>query len=296
MDKVFLVYNPFSGQRSMGGRLDLIIEKFAEAGEMIVPFRFFDPEHLPFIKDHLNKEEYKYMVICGGDGTVNKIANLLIKENIPIPFGVIPAGTCNDFARSIGMGADIRKNIDIILQKNITHVDVGLVNGETYFLNTCAGGILVDISFSTHRDLKMKFGTFAYYFKALSELGNSRHFDLELTTEQETIKTQALMFIILNGKHVAGFHNFAKTADYSDGLMDIIIIKNCWHIDLAGMIIKVLAQEISKDKNIISLKAKKCFINGNENIALTLDGEKGPKLPLTIDFFSDMIRVFVKKT
>ena len=102
------------------------------------------------------------------------------------------------------------------------------------------------------------------------------------------------MFIVLNGKHVAGFYNFAKTADLNDGLMDIIIIKNCWHIDLAGMIIKVLAQEISKDKNIISLKAKKCVIRGNENIALTLDGEKGPQLPVTIDFLSGRLRVFVR--
>jgi len=294
LKKAILVYNPFSGQRLLSSKLDNIIARFMSREILLQPYRVYNEKHFRMLPHILKSENYSSVIISGGDGTVNMVTNIMLSNDINIPVGIIPSGTCNDFARSIGLPVKIDKCVDIILSEKTLDIDVGLVNGEVYFLNTCAGGILVDVSYSTSGELKKNIGSLAYYLKALGEISNTKPFHLKLETENESIELEALMFLILNGRHVGGFNNVAWKADLTDGLMDIIIIKNCWHIDLAGILIKVLANELAKDKNIISLKAKKCTIEGNSDVALSLDGEKGPNLPITVEFINKKLSVFVK--
>lgn len=261
---------------------------------LLQPYRAYNEKHFRMLSDILKNEDYSRVIISGGDGTINMVVNIMLSCGVNVPIGIIPSGTCNDFARSIGMPANINKCVDIILAEKTLNIDIGLVNGETYFLNTCAGGILVNVSYSTSGELKKNIGSLAYYLKALGEISNTKPFHLKLETENETIELEALMFLILNGRHVGGFNNVAWKADLTDGLMDIIIIKNCWHIDLAGILIKVLANELMRDKNIISLKSQKCTIEGNRDVALSLDGEKGPSLPITVEFINKKLSVFIK--
>lgn len=292
MKKALLVYNPLSGQRSVPYKIDHIIGRFMSNNVLIQPYRTYDIEEGKLLSI-LNDNNYSYIIISGGDGTINTMVNTMLKNNINLPIGIIPSGTCNDFARCLRIPSNLDKCLDIILAGKTVKIDVGLVNDKKYFLNTCAGGILVDISFSTSGELKKNIGPLAYYLKALGEIGNIRPFNLKLTANGQVTDVEALMFIILNGRHAAGFNNIAGKADLTDGLMDIIIIKNCWHIDMAGILLKVLANDLMSHKSIISLKAKSCYIEGNNNVALTLDGEKGPDLPISVEFINKCLSVFV---
>ncbi|HPU42068.1 MAG TPA: diacylglycerol kinase family protein, partial [Acetivibrio clariflavus] len=65
-----------------------------------------------------------------------------------------PSGTCNDFASMLNISSDLDENIDTILAGKTVKVDVGLINGQDYFLSSCAGGVFVDVSYSTNNDLK----------------------------------------------------------------------------------------------------------------------------------------------
>ncbi|NSW90640.1 MAG: YegS/Rv2252/BmrU family lipid kinase [Firmicutes bacterium] len=293
MEKAILVYNPLSGQRSVPYKIDHIIGRFMDNDILIQPFRTYNIEEDKLL-DILNNGNYSRVIISGGDGTINTVVNIMLKNNINLPIGIIPSGTCNDFARCLRIPSNLDKCLDIVLSGKTIKIDVGIVNGEKYFLNTCAGGILVDVSFSTSGELKKNIGPLAYYLRALGEMANIRPFNLKLTANGQNIDVDALMFIILNGRHAAGFNNIAGTADLTDGLMDIIIIKNCWHIDVAGILLKVLANDLLSHKSIISLKAKFCVIEGDSNVALTLDGEKGPGLPISVEFINKHLSVFVR--
>ncbi|MDP2930153.1 MAG: lipid kinase, partial [bacterium] len=168
------------------------------------------------------------------------------------------------------------------------------INEDKYFLSTCAGGIFVDASYRTHSELKKNFGPFAYYLKALTELKSIKPFKLKIKTDTDNIDEKVLLFVILNGKHAAGFPNFSNDADFSDGMMDIVMIKNCLHIDLAGLFLKVLSNSSLKDKNVTTLKTSSCVIEGSSDIALSVDGEKGPNLPINVRFINKALNVFVK--
>lgn len=292
MEKAILIYNPLSGDRSIAHRIDHIIDRFQQEGILLQLFRTSEDENNE-LKSVLQNNNYKYIIASGGDGTLNFVSNLMLKLGLNVPLGIIPSGTCNDFAAILNISSDLDENIDIILGGKTVKVDVGLINGNDYFLSSCAGGVFVDVSYSTNSDLKRNFGPFAYYLKALSEVANLKSVILSVQTEDTLIEEEALMFVIINGKHVAGFNNILKNADYSDGLMDIAIIKNCKHINLASIFFKVLSNESINSKHVITLKAKSCEIKADKELVLSVDGEKGPNLPVKIEFIKQALEVFV---
>ena len=143
MKKVLLVYNPISGNRNVPKKLDYIVSRFLEKDLLPIPFRM-EKDNGALLERVLSEDEYAYVVVSGGDGTVNMLASILLTKGIDIPMGIIPAGTCNDFARSINLPADLKKCLDIILAGNIAKIDAGLINNKKYCLNTI-GGNFVDV-------------------------------------------------------------------------------------------------------------------------------------------------------
>ena len=293
MKKVILAYNPLSGNRNVPKKLDYIISRFQENGDLAVPFRI-DGENGSRLKELLLTGEYSSIVVSGGDGTVNMIASIILSAGLDLPVGIIPAGTCNDFARSLNIPTDIKKCIDIILDGNIASIDAGLINNEKYCLNTCAGGNLVDVSYNTNSELKRNFGPLAYYITALSEVTTLKSVRLRLTTDDEVVEGDFLLFLILNGRHAAGFSNLVGAADLSDGYMDILLLKNCLHIELAGLAFKVLNNDFVNDRNVKWLRTRKCTIEGDSGFMLSVDGEKWKGLPISIEFLRRILKVYIK--
>jgi len=290
--KAILIYNPVSGDHNIPHRLDQITSRFQEKGVLLQPYRLEEGKG-PDLSFVLKDGNYSFAIGAGGDGTLNNIVNVILKSKLDIPMGIIPSGTCNDFARSLNIPFDVNDCIDVILSGITAEVDVGLVNEEYFFLNTCAGGLFVDASFTTHSELKKNFGTFAYYLKAATEVTNIKPFKIEMKTDTATVKEQILIFLILNGKHGAGFSNLVREANVSDGIMDIILIKNCTHIDLAAMFFKVLSNDSLNDRHVMILRSKTCEIKSSNPVPLSIDGERGPDLPISVRFINKAIKVFV---
>ena len=134
MKKVKLIYNSVAGQSKFKYFLDTIIEKFMQNGIEVSVFRAGKKTNLyEYLKD-ADEEGIYGIVVAGGDGTINRVVNVMMKNNIKTPLGIIPAGTSNDFARHIKMPYNFSDCIDKILASNIQPVDVGLAN-DKYFIN-----------------------------------------------------------------------------------------------------------------------------------------------------------------
>ncbi len=291
MRNALFVYNPISGGHKIPHELDYILASFQKNGVLIQPYRIIDANN-EYLINIMKSGLYDFVVASGGDGTINFVANILLNNGIKIPIGVIPSGTCNDFAKSLGINS-LKESIDIILSGKTLDCDVGYINDSQYFLSTFAGGNLVDVSFSTNSDLKKNFGPFAYYLKGLSEVANIRSFDLKVVADEHIVEGRFILFLIVNGKQAAGFPNLLNEADFTDGYMDIILVKKCSNINLASIFFKVLSKESMNDKNVIILKAKKCEITSKSPVALTVDGEKSELFPANIEFKHKVLEVFV---
>jgi diacylglycerol kinase (ATP) len=293
MNKGLFLYNPKSGDQTIKNKLDYLFEVFQELGIFLLPFRLFqNADSNDKLLELIHSDKFSFIGLFGGDGTVNYIVNILIKNKINLPVGIFPCGTCNDFARGLGISNDIEKWCNMIHSGKTTSIDVGCINDHHYFTGNVGGGIFTNVSFNTSNDLKKSLGRIAYYLKALDGIPNIEAFDITLDTENHHIEESIILFLVLNGKNVAGFSNFYKNADMEDGYIDILLLKKAKPIELAGTFMKMLANELENDKHIIHIHTKEAKIQSTKEISITVDGEKGTILPIKVHCVHSAIRLF----
>jgi len=288
MKKVRFIYNPYSGENSIINELDNIIKMHQEVGLTIVPYRIQKGKNL---EEALNiiDESYSYILIAGGDGTVDSVVNVMEMKNINIPIGILPVGTANDFAKFIGMPADISEACKQILGSKPTKVDVGRINNK-YFINVASTGLFTDVSQKTDVNLKNTIGKLAYYLKGLEELPNFRRLKIKLTSKECNYDGEMYLILVFNGK-TAGNFNLATQADVTDGKLDVIIFKAVQIYELLPLFIKVLKGEHLDSDKIVYFKTDDVYIESTEDIVTDIDGEKGPDFPLRIRCIKGGIKV-----
>ncbi len=116
-----------------------------------------------------------YVIAAGGDGTLNEVINGIATPNPPrggICVGVVPLGTANDFARSIGLMGDIDATIDILQVKTSARIDLVRMTGERtrYFVNASAGGFSGVVDEKLTPEIKSAWGPLAYLRSAAAAL------------------------------------------------------------------------------------------------------------------------------
>ena len=144
MKKIKFIYNPFSGEGVVTKNLDTIISKYQAKGYTIIPFRISTEQNLEETFSDIDSS-YHHILGAGGDGTINQIINLMKEKNLDIPLAILPVGTANDFAKYIGMPADIGEACNKILSGEIREIDLGKAN-DKYFINVFSFGLFTDIS------------------------------------------------------------------------------------------------------------------------------------------------------
>ena len=125
MQKVRFAYNPKAGETVITDWLDNIIDIYQRGGYSIMPYRlaFTEAEETDLLDDI--DGSYHHILVAGGDGTVNYVVNMLKRRNLDLPVAVLPTGTANDFANTLGVPSDIEKACRRILGGEIRRVDPG---------------------------------------------------------------------------------------------------------------------------------------------------------------------------
>lgn len=293
MKKVKLVYNSNAGQSKFSQFLDLVIEKFMQNDLEVIIYRAGDKDNLEeFLKDS-DREELYGIVVAGGDGTLNRVVTIMMKYNIKTPLGVIPAGTSNDFARHINMPNSYLDSIDKILKNNVCGVDVGRAN-DKYFINVCSAGLFTNSSQRADPNLKQTLGKVSYFITGAKELFKFRPFSVRIRADEEEYTEKINLFLVFNGSSVGGMTYFTSDSSIQDGLLDLIIIKNCNLHEVAILLSKAFTGNL-EDKNIIYRKAKKIVIEklkGNCDRP-DVDGDEGPEFPIEITCIESGINMFL---
>ena len=252
MEKLLLVYNPLSGKKNITANLDKIIEIFENAGKLVTLYRIGEAPYT--LEQVLTEGDFDGGVVCGGDGSVNHVVGILLGLSKDIPVGVIPAGTCNDFTRSLGMPGDVLRSARLIAQGKTTSVDIGLLGNGGVVVNELAGGVMVTASFTTDQNLKKMFGPLAYYVTGIGELANMKPFDIKIETKEGIYEEQALVFLVLNGTDISGFSNVIKDAKMQDGMMDILIFKDAKPLEITDTLLRFVSGAEFKQSSVLRIR------------------------------------------
>lgn len=288
MKKVRFIYNPFSGEGSILSKIDKIIEMHEERDYQIVPFRISKNKG---IKEALEivDESYSYILIAGGDGTVDILINAMKEKGLNLPIGILPVGTANDFGKFINMPQDIEKACEQILSSEPVKVDIGKIN-ERYFINVASTGLFTDVSQKTDVALKNTIGKLAYYIKGIEELPNFRKLKIKLNSKEVNYDGEMYLMLIFNGQ-TAGNFKLATRSSAMDGFLDVIVIKAVQIFEILPLFIKVLKGEHLDSNKVIYFKTDDLYIECEEDIVTDVDGERGPDFPLHVQCIKGAIEV-----
>lgn len=281
MNKVKFIYNPYSGEKTIVYNIENVIRIHQKYGYQIIPFRVsFEFDMKEAFKD-IDKS-YKYILVAGGDGTVDTAVNHMKRLNINIPIAILPVGTANDFAKFIGMSENIEKACEQIVNSIPKKLDLGKVN-DKYFINVASTGLFTDVSQKTDVNLKNTIGKLAYYVKGLEQLTNLRKLKVKVKSENAVFDGNMYLMLIFNGQ-TAGNLKFAYKAEIDDGLLDIIIIKAGMIKDTIALFIKMLrGDHLENTSGLLYFKSNKIEIYCDEGIVTDIDGERGPDFPLMVE-------------
>ena len=171
---------------------------------------------------------YSCVIALGGDGVIHEVANgLMACEGGCCTLGVIPAGSGNDYARTLGMSDRAERAVEQLLQRRVRPVDLGVANGE-YFTQTLSFGLDAAIALGTmeRRKKSGKHGTMLYLEEGLHQLRCMQMYpyELELGGEPAQLLTgEGLLLAVQNGPTYGGGFRVTPEASVSDGALDICI-------------------------------------------------------------------------
>ncbi|BCU11508.1 MULTISPECIES: lipid kinase [Microcystis] len=185
-------------------------------------------EDIPFLMEKY-RSNIDLVIVGGGDGTLNAMVDVLVETQLPL--GIIPLGTANDLARTLGIPNSIAEACRIIAEGNLKYIDLGWVNNK-YFFNVASLGLSVKITQKLNKGLKRRLGILAYAWTALQLLSKTRPFTAMIGIDGQNIKVKTLQIAIGNGRYYGGGMPIAHDAQIDDQRLDLysLEIEHWWQI------------------------------------------------------------------
>lgn len=299
MKRIALLLNGYAGNGLLQGKTYRIIEQLSTHDTEITVFPIIPQEQNPSYDFHLHQnQEYDLIVCGGGDGTLNHIVNMVMSLPYKPILGYIPAGTTNDFARSIQIPTNVDEACDVILHGNPFAYDLGKLN-DTYFNYVAAFGAFASVSYSTEQSIKNIFGHTAYILSAIAELPQhinyKRHMKIE--TDVFTIEDDFIFGAIFSSSSVGGIDiSRLSDAHINDGKFEIILVKYPENILDSGQIIQALMDMNFDNPYLIYASITKASIQ-SKDIAWSIDGEYGGVTnQATFEVYPQAIQIMIPKT
>ena len=295
MKKAKFIYNPNSGEKSIVNNLDFIINIYQMYDITLVPYRINKNECIDKAFLDIN-DTYEHLLLAGGDGTIDIIINTMKRLNIDLPVGILPVGTANDFAHSLGLSFDIKQALENIINSKPKAFDIGKIN-DKYFINVASSGMFTDVSQKINPDFKNYMGKVAYYITGIEQALHLRAFNIKVKSEEVEYKGNMYLMLVFNGK-TAGNLNLAYKAQLDDGYLDVIIFKDMPIPKSIPVFINVLRGEHlekSNEEDILYFKTKEIHIECMDELVTDIDGEKGPDFPLHIKCIEGGIKILGAK-
>ncbi len=273
MKKMLLVINPNAGKRKGKKHLAEIISVFNQADYQVeVYMTACQGDGEKAVENRAS--EMDLVVCCGGDGTFNETVSGLMKSGCNTPVGYIPAGSTNDFAKTLGLNKKPIKAAKQIVNGSAMAVDVGKF-ADRYFTYVASFGAFTHASYATSQSVKNALGHTAYLLKGVTELSKIKKVRVRMEIDDAIIEDDFLFGAICNSTSVGGVLKLdPKQVDMSDGRFEVMLIRAPRSVGELTQCIRALRKKKYNCKMITFRSAEKVTVIAPETMAWTLDGEK----------------------
>lgn len=277
MKRLLFVFNPHAGKAKIKPKLSEIIDIFVKGGYMVTTYTTQCVADAT--KVVAKYASYYDLVVCsGGDGTLNEVVNGMLESGEDVPIGYIPAGSTNDYGRSLGISKNMLKAAQNALDGADFHSDLGLLNGQS-FVYVAAFGLFTEVSYQTNQQFKNLIGHAAYILSGVKSIAGVRSYPMRITVDDEVMEDRFILGMVTNTVSVGGFKGLTgKEVVLDDGYFEVILIRKPSNpLELNGIINDLLVDSFS-GKCVYRAKAKRVVIESEDSVAWTMDGEFGGDL------------------
>ena len=284
MKRLLYIYNPAAGRHKAKESLSDVLEVFARQGYEITA-------HPTLERGDATNAVIRQggcvdrVVCCGGDGTLNETVQGLLAlppECRPV-LGYIPAGTTNDFSRTLELPKTVVELTEVAGEGNPRPIDVGEAGGRL-FTYVAAFGLFTDVSYSTPQASKNLLGHFAYVLEGAGKLGNIPSYHMTVTaSDGREVEGDFIYGMVGNTVSVGGLVNLPRDkVQLDDGRFEVILIRQPKNgKDWQSILTALTTLELGEDGAVVGFEAGEVTFTCDTPVAWTVDGEFGGEQEVT---------------
>jgi YegS/Rv2252/BmrU family lipid kinase len=236
------------------------------------------------------------VVGVGGDGTLNEITNGLLQAQARVALGAVPAGTANDFVRSMGLPSEPTKALDVVLEGVARRTDLGRC-GERYFLNGGGAGLDAQVARTVQRFPRaLKVGAVPYVVSAVIELARMTAHHLSIELDDQRLERRALLVAVANGRFSGGGMMMCPEATCEDGLLDVCILGDMPRREVIKLLLKVFSGAHVEHPLVELHRTRRLRIDSGSEAQVQVDGELCGSLPAVFEAVPAALDVIVPAT
>lgn len=282
-----------SGERTFFRALD----RLQELGVTLGPtYAVRDPVRLPeTVRDVLDDgSEYRFLILGGGDGSVSSVVDFLAHHDVTL--GLLPLGTANDFARTLGIPSDIEGACRTIASGKMVDVDLGLA-GDNYYVNVASVGLGVEATRALSPWMKKSVGPLAYPVAAIRAFLNHEPFSARLTFpdgDHEPVEYERLLQVAVgNGRFYGGGMVVAPESGIDDRRLDVYAIELGRHRDLIGVARYLKSGDFIRMDSVRHYRTERVRLETDPELAVNIDGEVVTSTPQDFSVDHNALKVLV---
>ena len=271
MMRVVLVSNPSSGSSD-----DEVLREVEQRLSSVGPVARVEPEGVDSVGDDIRQalgDEEGLIVAAGGDGTVNATVNGFAGDFEGRTFALVPMGTGNDMARTLGIDSDPVTAAQQVVDGTDTLLDVGRARGasvDQLFVNACMGGFPVKVNQAIEDDVKSRLGPLAFWVGGTKAAADLTRWTVRVDGEEFSDVVAAG---VGNGKTAGGGITVWPDADPTDGELDLCMLPAEGVADAVKLAATVKRGAHQNIDNVTTRHASRFEIEAEPSIEFNCDGE-----------------------
>lgn len=228
------------------------------------------------------------VILGGGDGTISSAAPVLYQHQLP--FAILPLGTANDLARSLGMSGDLLEAFQLIVKNHRSRMNLGVVNGH-YFFNAANIGLGVRVTHELTPEIKKQWGVFSYLAAVFAALKKNRKFRATIRVDGKTYKVSSIQLAVGNGRYYGGGNVIDEYSTIDDGKLCLYSVPplTLWELLTLAPLLRNGKQRLT-DK-IFTASGQRIEINTSRLREIHADGEPVSITPALFEVIPEALEV-----
>ena len=282
-----------SGERVFFEAIDRLEEMGVRLGATY-PVR--DPVRLPeTVREVLHEGSgHRLLILGGGDGSVSSVVDFLAHRDVTL--GLLPLGTANDFARTLGIPADVEQACETIAGGKIVDVDLGLA-GDNYYVNVASVGLSVGVTQTLTPRLKRRIGALAYPTAAIRAFLGHEPFSARLTFpggDHKPVEYGRLLQVAVgNGRFYGGGMVVAPESGIDDRSLDVYALEMGRRRDLVGVARYLKSGDFIRSDSVGHFRTGRVRLETEPALPINIDGEVVARTPQDFSVAHNALKVIV---